>query len=157
VRADLYERLESLNQTSAQFPIYRSQAALAELSLLSNKPTILMVEDEAGVRGLLRTVLERTGHRILEAGSAKEAIRLWQDHCEEVSLAILDMRIPGGMSGAELANQLKVRRPQLRFVYISGYGLRFAQEWGLPLDAVFLQKPFPPAKLINAVQTTLAN
>ena len=116
-----------------------------------------MVEDEAGVRGLLRTTLERTGHRILEAGSAKEAFRVWEDHRDEVELVVVDMRIPGGMSGVELANELKIQRPRLHLVYISGYTPEFAHDRGLPLDAIFLQKPFPAAKLAKVVQNSLAN
>jgi len=142
--------------TASSPPVYRSQVALAELSIGATKPTILMVEDEAGVRGLLRTVLERTGHRILEASSAKEAIRLWQDHHEDVDLVVVDLRIPG-MSGVELANQLRTQRPELRLIYISGATLEFRQESNLPPDAVFLQKPFPPGKLVSTVQNTLAN
>ena len=139
-------------------PPYRSAAVLAALSIPGAKPTILLVEDEAGLRGLFRTILERTGHRVLEARSGLEAIRLWQENGEEVVLSLIDVRIPGGMSGVEFGQYLLTQKPRLPLVYVSGYTFEFAQkDWGLPSNAVFLQKPFRPDRLANVVRDSLTN
>lgn len=152
------DRDSAAHAASLARPPYRSAAVLAALAIPNAKPTILLVEDEAGLRGLFRTVLERTGHRVLEARSGIEAVRLWQENGEEVVLSLIDVRIPGAMSGVEFGKYLLTQKPRLPLVYVSGYTFEFAQkDWGLPSDAVFLQKPFRPDRLANVVRNSLAN
>ena len=111
--------------------------------------TILLVEDDAFVRDLTEQILIRGGHVVHTASSGEDALRFE----EEWDLLVTDMVMPG-ISGAELYRQMAAERPQLPAVFISGYSAR-----ALPGEAagrsLFLQKPFRPAALLEAVQRML--
>lgn len=118
--------------------------------------TILVVEDEAGVRGLVRGVLERHGYRVLEASNGVEALRTWEQYGPKVDLLLTDMVMPMGMSGRELASQLQERKPTLKVIYSSGYSLELAgKEIELRNGVNFLQKPYHPKVLLRAVEGCL--
>ena len=120
--------------------------------------TILLVEDELAVRGLVRTALQRYGYRVCTATSGAEALKVWLDSIDEIDLLITDMIMPNGVSGWELAKQLLARKPELKVVYMSGYNSGMAmKESGLAIgDAYhFLHKPFSSEKLAETVRACL--
>jgi two-component system, cell cycle sensor histidine kinase and response regulator CckA len=119
-------------------------------------PTILIVEDQEDVRDLTRDVLEMHGYAVLEALDAADALRLGETHSGPLDLLITDVIMPH-MSGPELARQLRLRRPELRVLCMSGYpesAHRQAAD-GEPWTA-WLQKPFSPDGLIAKVRECLA-
>src|ERR1019366_6809416 len=67
--------------------------------------TILLVEDEAPVRSLTRTLLERKGYHIIEAASGLSALQIWQQHRDAIDLLLTDMVLPEGISGRELRSE----------------------------------------------------
>ena len=89
---------------------------------LRGSETILLVEDEAPVRAVTRQLLERNGYTVLEApeGAAALALVAGERGSRHVDLLLTDVIMPG-MSGRELADQLKARRPELRVLFMSGY------------------------------------
>lgn len=113
--------------------------------------TILLVEDEPILRELAELILREAGYRIVSAGSRVEALRVWEYHCERVDLLLTDMVMPEGMSGKELAQRLRARRPDLKIIYASGYSV---DEIDLR-EAVFIQKPYDRDSLIRAVRQAL--
>jgi two-component system, cell cycle sensor histidine kinase and response regulator CckA len=121
-----------------------------------SRPTVLIVEDEEDVRDLTRDVLEMHGYAVLEALDAADALRLGETHSGRLDLLITDVVMPR-MSGPELARQLRVRRPELRVLCMSGYpesaerGVAGAEPW-----TAWLQKPFSPGGLIAKVRECLA-
>jgi len=118
--------------------------------------TILLVEDEAPVRSLARTVLERKGYRIIEADSGLSALEVWPQHRDSIALLFTDMVMPGGISGRELAARLQAEKPGLKVIYSSGYTDDMLGE-GSPLrdNPNFLEKPFDPRKLLKRVRDCL--
>ena len=118
--------------------------------------TILLVEDEAAVRGLARVVLQRHGYRVVEAGSGVEALSVWEKHGSDIDLLLTDMIMPDGMTGRDVAKQLLARNPRLKVIYTSGYS---AHSEGTPSERreapAFLQKPYDPQKLARAVRECL--
>jgi len=88
--------------------------------------TLLVVDDEPDVRAVARDVLAANGYRILEAGNAEEALRVAQDKSELIDLLLTDVVMPG-LHGHELAAQLRVQRPGLKILYMSGFALARAQ------------------------------
>jgi two-component system cell cycle sensor histidine kinase/response regulator CckA len=82
--------------------------------------TVLVVEEEEEVRALARDVLEMNGYSVLEALDAEDAVRLGEGHPGVIDLLITDVVMPR-MSGPELARRLRVRRPALRVLCMSGY------------------------------------
>lgn len=118
--------------------------------------TVLVVEDEAPLRSIMRTMLERDGYQVLEAGSGIEALAIWHQHHDEVSLLLTDVVMPAGLSGEELAEKFRAQKPSLKVLYTSGYSPRAAGN-GLSSAsrAAFLEKPFDAAKLAEAVRRCL--
>jgi CheY-like chemotaxis protein len=118
--------------------------------------TILLVEDEPGVRMLTRTVLERGGYRVVEAANGAEGLRAWVESGGRVDLVLTDVVMPDGMSGRELAERLQKGRPQLRVIFTSGYSPDFAgRELALTEGQSFLQKPSSPKQILEAVRRSL--
>jgi PAS domain S-box-containing protein len=117
-------------------------------SLAGGHETILLVEDEAPVRELVRRVLEGVGYVVLSAGLPSEAERLL-DETAKVDLLLTDVVMPE-MSGYDLAERISARRPDVRRLFISGYAPRVQRVKG-PL----LKKPFAPEQLARAVRAAL--
>ncbi len=125
------------------------------LALPEGHETILVVEDETLVRQLAIASLKRRRYRVLEADSGIDAIRVWNEHRDEIDLLLTDMVMPG-MSGRELAKRLRIDDPYLKVIYTSGY----SREWlnsepELLPDEVFLPKPYVPAALAQTVRRSL--
>ena len=117
--------------------------------------TVLVVDDEAGVRDLARTVLENSGFTVLTAQDGAAAIRVFQQHAGEVTAILLDLTMPA-MNGEGTAAELQRIRAGVPIVISSGYSEqevagRFAGR-GL---AGFLQKPYAPAALSAALLRAL--
>jgi two-component system, cell cycle sensor histidine kinase and response regulator CckA len=118
--------------------------------------TILLVEDDFNVRTLTRAVLEKGGYKVLEAVDGVEALQIWLRHAGPIHLLLTDFVMPGGITGQQLAIQLRDRSSKLRVIYTSGYSVGILGP-GPPLseDQMFLQKPYPPHQLIEAVRRCL--
>jgi len=117
--------------------------------------TILLVEDEEGLRALARRVLEANGYTVLPAGSAEEALEIADRGPSRIHLLLTDVVLPR-TNGIQLAQRLSSRRPELKVLYISGY----TDSAPLPAasageQSAFLQKPFTPAVLIRKVREVL--
>jgi PAS domain S-box-containing protein len=125
-------------------------------SLQRGTETILIVEDEASVRLLTRTVLEQQGYRIFEAATGREALLVWDQHADEVALLLTDIVMPEGMSGFDLANRLRERNPKLRILFTSGYSSDIAgRSISLQPGQGFLQKPCSPRQLLESIRHSL--
>jgi two-component system, cell cycle sensor histidine kinase and response regulator CckA len=117
--------------------------------------TILLVEDETGVRQLVREMLQRLGYRILEASNGPEAIRIFERHQSSIDLLLTDVIMPQ-VSGRELAERLKTLRPSLKVLYISGYTDDMLAHHGvLEANVFLLQKPFAPDDLAKKLREVL--
>jgi PAS domain S-box-containing protein len=135
-------------------------AEAAELPKREKPPggteTILLAEDDAALRGLTRTTLERQGYKVLEAASGAEAVKLWPKRRAEVSLLLTDLVMPGGTSGVELARLLRADKPGLKVIYTSGYSAEIAgRELRLDGGELFVQKPCSPDDLLKDVRNCL--
>ncbi len=118
--------------------------------------TVLVVEDEQSVRLLTRMVLERQGYRVLEAANGREALEVWQRHVGRIDLLFTDIVMPEGMSGRDLADRLRERRPDLKVIFTSGYSADIAgREFSLEPGQNFLQKPTRPQAIVEAVRRCL--
>ena len=117
--------------------------------------TILLVEDEEGVRELARDILRASGYTVLEARSGHEALLLCERHQGPLDLLLTDVVMPR-MSGRELAERLGPLRPDVSVLYMSGYTDDAVIRHGVQgAGTAFLQKPFSPAALVQRVRETL--
>jgi CheY-like chemotaxis protein len=117
--------------------------------------TILHVEDEPVLRQLVRDVLSQYKYNILEAGTGVEALKVWDENDGRVDLLLTDMVMPEGMTGRELAHQLRKRKPDLRVIYTSGYTLKTFSKEHNEDDTVWLEKPYQPSQLARNVRECL--
>jgi two-component system cell cycle sensor histidine kinase/response regulator CckA len=130
----------------------RSHSA-EEPGLLRGTETILVAEDEAGLRTLIRETLGRHGYKVLEAGDGKEAVMVSTKYEEPIDLLIADVVMPQ-MSGRELAERVTTARPETRVLYISGYtDDAIVQHGVIDPNTDFLQKPFTPSALARKVRS----
>jgi CheY-like chemotaxis protein len=119
--------------------------------LAAGTETILLVEDDEAVRGLVCRVLESAGYNVLLATRPSEAELLLAQE-QNVDLLLSDVVMPE-MSGFELAARLRNNRPDLRTLFISGNA--YVASSSTHSDAELLKKPFAPAELTLAVRRTL--
>ena len=118
--------------------------------------TILVVEDEAGVRELACQFLRVKGYNVLEAEGGPNALDLARRYPGTIHLLMSDMVMPK-MSGSELAARLKEIRPEIRVAFMSGYSEFSKGDLGKIFpEAPVLQKPFSPASLVEIVREALA-
>jgi PAS domain S-box-containing protein len=117
--------------------------------------TVLLVEDEKGVRELAREYLEMTGYTVIEAENGHTALELAALHSGPIHLLMTDVVMPG-ISGRELSERVKAIRPEIRVLFMSGYTDQAVVHHGiLETDAVLLQKPFTVAALAAKLRDIL--
>jgi two-component system, cell cycle sensor histidine kinase and response regulator CckA len=123
---------------------------------LTGEGTILLVEDEEGLRALNARGLTSRGYTVLEAGNGVEAIELLEKSGKPVDLVVSDVVMPE-MDGPTLARELRSRNPDLKIIFVSGYAEDAFQK-NLPEHGqyAFLPKPFTLKQLVAAVKQTLA-
>jgi two-component system cell cycle sensor histidine kinase/response regulator CckA len=113
--------------------------------------TVLVVDDDALVRGVTRRALTREGYTILEASAGQEALAICQAREGQIGLLLTDVVMPE-MSGFELANEVKARYPDVPVLYVSGYAEEsVVSEQFAKLGATFLRKPFTLIELVEKV------
>ncbi len=126
-----------------------------ELDPETSLETILVVEDEAGIRALVRKILRRQGYVVLEASNGDDALKICAAHKGKIDLLVTDVMMPR-MSGRELADRLTQLRPELRVLYVSGYtDDAMLSSGSFPTGTAFLQKPFTLGSLLGKVREVL--
>jgi two-component system, cell cycle sensor histidine kinase and response regulator CckA len=123
---------------------------------LTGEGTILLVEDEEGLRALNARGLASRGYTVLEAGNGIEAIDVLEKSNRTVDLVISDVVMPE-MDGPTLARELRSRNPNLKIIFVSGYAEDvFQKHLPEPGQFAFLPKPFTLKQLVAAVKEALA-
>jgi PAS domain S-box-containing protein len=119
--------------------------------------TVLLVEDEEGVRTLTRHILQTSGYTVLEARHGLEALQVSEQQSGPIHLMVTDVVMPE-MNGPQLARRILQLRPSLKVLFLSGYTDSTLLHNGL-LDASrnFLQKPFAPEDLKSKVREVLSD
>jgi two-component system, cell cycle sensor histidine kinase and response regulator CckA len=118
------------------------------------RETVLLVEDEDGVRALVRQVLHKHGYSVLEARHGGEALLHCERHKNDIDLLLTDVVLEQ-MTGPELAKRLTVLRPEMKVLYISGYTDDAVIHHGVSTGTAFLQKPFTTDALAKKVREVL--
>lgn len=117
--------------------------------------TILVVEDDDSLRKLSRTIFERYGYKVLDARSGKEALRIAREYEGAIQLVLTDVVMPE-MNGAELVKILVRLKPDLKFIFMSGYSENTISFHGLSnSDFDLIEKPFSTETLVGKVRKVL--
>jgi CheY-like chemotaxis protein len=125
-------------------------------TVMGGHETILVVEDEASLRDLIRELLEKRGYRVFHVTNGSDALKVWRERREEIDMLLTDMMLPEGIMGRELAERMSEERPDLRILYTSGYSLDVVHPGFVSTPRrQFLQKPYPPELLLRAVRDCL--
>ena len=116
---------------------------------------IVLVEDEPVVRALLQEVLQELGYRVLEAEDGPSGVRLLES-APRVDLLVTDIGLPGGLSGRQLADVARLRRPALKVLFLTGYAQAAAQASGfLQPGMELMTKPVVMDALVARVRRML--
>jgi two-component system, cell cycle sensor histidine kinase and response regulator CckA len=143
------------------FPAVREHIANAETPVLAKSAsvgteTILLVEDDEGVRNIVKLALEKQGYKLLVAGNGPAALTVMETHPGAIHLLLTDLVLPS-MSGRQLAKIMIERYPTIKVVYMTGYTEHVMIKHGLPTDAQhMLLKPFSMIELVRIVQLVLS-
>ena len=135
-------------------PIDRAYSAQPAMSAQGLGATVLLVEDEAGLREPLRDYLTKEGYRVLDAANGADALQLLESQPSRIDALITDVIMPQ-VNGPELARRLKDRFPDMKVIFMSGYA---EDKLGGPesfRDSVLLQKPFALRALRAKLQELL--
>jgi PAS domain S-box-containing protein len=119
------------------------------------RETILIVEDENDLLVLTQEVLQQYQYRVLTASSGVEALQVWDEHNGQIDLLLTDIIMPGGITGDELAAELKRRKPGLKTIYASGYTSAFVGRNFGQNEITFLAKPYQPHQVAQLIRDTL--
>jgi signal transduction histidine kinase len=140
----------------ASGPVSKPEAETEPSAVPYGNETILVTEDEAGVRELACQFLRVKGYTVLEAKDGHEALEVAAQHSGTIHLLLSDMVMPK-MNGDDLAAKLRAIRSDIRIAFMSGYSEFSRGEMGHQFPhAPVLQKPFSPASLVGIVREALA-
>jgi CheY-like chemotaxis protein len=132
-----------------------AKPAASPLDSLRGTETILVAEDEPGVRTLVCETLKQLGYTVLQAADGDEALRILEQH-GPVHMLLTDVIMPV-MGGRELAKRVSSLEPGTKVVYMSGYTDQTLAFYGLPQpDTAFIHKPFTPAALARKLRQVLS-
>jgi PAS domain S-box-containing protein len=136
-------------------PLASSASSGSDVASVQGTETILLAEDDALVRDLIREILPRHGYNVLAAPSAREAAQIAERHDGPIDLLITDVVMPE-VNGRELARQIQASRPGIRVLYMSGYtDDAIVQHGVVEPNAVLLEKPFTARALARKVRSVL--
>jgi CheY-like chemotaxis protein len=117
--------------------------------------TILIADDAPDVLFLARDILEARGYKVLTANDGAEALRLSDGSEGQIDALLTDVVMPG-LTGPELAEQLKSKHQETKVLFMSGYTTEVMDQYGLVRSgAPFLGKPFTPELLLRKLRETL--
>ncbi|MGA2765303.1 MAG: response regulator [Spirochaetia bacterium] len=117
--------------------------------------TILLGEDDPGVRELTRIFLEESGYSVIEAVDGDEAIAVFKDNQGRIDLVILDIVMPK-RSGKSVADEIRVVNPKISVLFVSGYTANIIHQNGILEEGLnFISKPFSPEALLRKVREVL--
>lgn len=122
---------------------------------LSGTETVLAVDDDPSMLGILEEVLKPLGYKVLSASNGEEALAMAAKHREKIDLLLTDVMLPG-IKGQELAKQLLRRCPDVNILFMSGYLCpSMAHSDSDQRFEAFIQKPFSPNALLRKIRKLL--
>ncbi len=157
---NVYSEVEKGTTCRIYLPRHAGEASLSEMRGGAEIPkgrgeTVLIVEDDASILKLAKSMIEMLGYAVLDATTPARAVDLAQKHAGKIHLLLTDVVMPE-MNGRDLAGQLQILYPDLKVLYMSGYTANVIAHRGVLESGVsFIQKPFSVRDLADKVRETL--
>ena len=154
-----YSEVDNGTMFKIYLPMIERRAAevahSVEGSVVGGTETILVAEDDESVLKLCSHILRNAGYTVLTAKDGEEAVRVFEDHADDIDLALFDVVMPR-LGGEKAMTRILKQRPGMRHLYASGYSenavhTNFVQKKGLQL----IGKPYQPETLLRAVREAL--
>ncbi len=145
-----FSKHEAGTQITIYLPMIKDQKQ-EEIMSRENNAGILIIEDEEDLLKINTIVLQQEGYQIYTARSAKEGLRVMQNHCDTIQAVVLDIMLPD-MDGLECAEKLRDIKADVPFVVSSGWPPSKRYQHILDYQSQWLQKPYEPLKLVSAVR-----
>ncbi|MGZ4866743.1 MAG: PAS domain S-box protein, partial [Candidatus Angelobacter sp.] len=158
-RAEGQIKISSRPNQGTSFRVYLRQSAVApgtknaapeKLPAPRGHETILLAEDEAGIRAMTRAYLEGLGYRVLEAANGTEAVALSKEYRGAIDLVLTDVMMPG-VRGDAVVKAIRQDRPEIQAIFISG----FAEGTSIDRSLEILEKPFEFPDLAHRIRALL--
>ena len=158
-RAEGQIKISSRPNQGTSFRVYLRQTAVApgtknaapeKLPAPRGHETILLAEDEAGIRAMTRAYLEGLGYRVLEAANGTEAVALSKEYRGAIDLVLTDVMMPG-VRGDAAVKAIRQDRPEIQAIFISG----FAEGTSIDRSLEILEKPFEFPDLAHRIRALL--
>jgi CheY-like chemotaxis protein len=149
------QRVESQPSFPAGWPAARVRQGNDQLQPLTDRRSVLVVDDDAMMREVLVRILSRENYELLTAGSGPDGLALLEGRDSGLDLLVTDVSMPG-MRGRELAERVRQRHPGIRVLYQTGFSdLLFEDRAELEEGSAFLEKPFTARGLREAARLVL--
>lgn len=126
---------------------------VSDQEIASPRVSILLVDDEAGIRHAAAEILRQSGYTVFEAATPSDAATVSKSHSGQIDVLLTDVVMPG-LRGPELAALVQASRPDIKVIYMSGYAEGISESQ-LPDNSYYLQKPFRFATLLNLLREIL--
>jgi CheY-like chemotaxis protein len=135
-------------------PLRRETAS--QILRKGNNETILIAEDEPALLMVASHALRISGYRVLSASNGIEALKLWEENRDTISLLVTDMKMPGGVSGLDLAQKIWAMAPLFKVIITSGYSQEMVENPTLGSSGyTFLSKPYDMKILAKTIKDCL--
>jgi len=136
---------------------YQEENHVANTHLRGSGQQILVVEDEYLVRELICDTLRNLGYKVLEAANGEQALKVFEQHADEIDLVLTDLIMPG-INGKKLADRLQREKPDVRLLFMTGYDDNAISKQGMVAEDIdYISKPFSPAKLAKKLDDVFAS
>ncbi len=136
---------------------YQETGESSKTKSRGNGQQILVVEDEYLVRELICDTLKNLGYKVLEAANGEQALKVFEQHADQIDLVLTDLIMPG-MNGKKLAEILKQENPDVRLLFMTGYDDNAISKQGMVAEDIdYISKPFSPAKLAKKLEEVFSS
>jgi PAS domain S-box-containing protein len=116
--------------------------------------TVLLAEDDQSVRGLIKVTLERAGYSVMEATNGADAINIFKDNKDIIQILLFDVIMPK-KNGIEAYEEIKLIRPGVKAMFLSGYPADIIEKYKLDESLTFVSKPVSPTEILLKLRSTL--